>query len=764
MTPLALELGPVAGRRLRVLWRLLLVALAFSVVQTATGVAGSFGDDLFANVLTPAIPALAAALCFARARLFAPDRGAWLAMSVGLGLWALAELYWVVFFSDPSDIPYPSPADALWLAFYLTSYVALMALIRARVRSFQASMWLDGLIAALGAAGLVAALVFKPALTQTHASGAALATNLAYPIGDLLLIAMVFGMFALSGWRAERAWLVLAAGLLASAVGDSIFVYQSAMGTYQEGTLLDVSWALSASLVAMAAWQRERTEKVELQGWPGVVVSSLFTLSSVGVLIYGNVADVPVATLALCGSAAVCAVLRTALAFRDVRSLADSRRSALTDDLTGLPNRRAFYERLRAAVQDLDDSDVGLAVMIVDLARFKELNDALGHHAGDLVLQRFGPRMRRVLRATDTLARLDGDEFGVLVEGGADRRVLAKVVDRLTSALAAPLELDGLDIRVDATIGVALAPAHGSDVDTLVQRADVAMYEARKSGATYAVYAHERDEHSSDRLALMSELSAAITAGQLVLHYQPKADLRTGEIVGVEALVRWQHPTRGLLPPADFIQMAEQTGLMGSLTMRVMDMALRQACEWRHSGWDVGMAVNLSASNLDDPELGRKVERLLTRWNVPPSSLQLEITEDVMMADVERADEVTRGLRELGVELALDDFGTGYSSLAYLRHLPVDELKLDRSFVTDVNSEEKAAQIVGSVVLLARELGLRVVAEGVETESTWNALTALGCDIAQGYFLAHPLPADELETWMASRNAGATGKALATVA
>lgn len=283
------ELQPGIRRGLRILWGILFVSVAFSLIQTLTGVAGSAGDYLLADVLTPAIPAVAALLCLARARLIASDRGAWLAMSVGLGLWALAELYWVVFFQDPNDVPYPSPADGLWLAFYVTSYIALIALIRARVRRFQPSMWLDGLIAALGAAAILAALVFGPVLDQTDTNVSTLATNIAYPVGDLLLIGMVAGMFALSGGRVERAWLWLAAGLGANAVGDSIYVYQSAMGTYQEGTLLDLTWSIAAMLVAVAAWQRTRVEEVELQGWPALVVPSLFTLSSLGVLVYGNV-------------------------------------------------------------------------------------------------------------------------------------------------------------------------------------------------------------------------------------------------------------------------------------------------------------------------------------------------------------------------------------------------------------------------------------------------------------------------------------------
>ncbi len=740
-------------RALRILWGVLAVSVAFSLIQTLTGVAGNAGDDLYADVLTPLIPAVAALLCLARARLIGSDRGAWLAMSIGLGLWALAELYWVLFFNDPSDIPYPSPADGLWLAFYVTSYIALIALIRARVRSFQASMWLDGLIAALGAAAILAALVFGRILDQTGTDVPTLATNLAYPLGDLLLIAMVAGMFALSGWRAERAWLWLAAGLVANAVGDSIYVYQSAIGTYQEGTLLDLTWSIAAVLVAIAAWQPTSGDDVDLQGWPALVVPALFTLSSVGVLVYGNVADLPVLALVLSAGAAVCAVLRTAMAFRDVRSLADSRRRALTDDLTGLPNRRAFYERLREALGEIDENGAGLAVMIIDLDRFKELNDTLGHHAGDLVLQRVGPRMRQTLRATDTLARLGGDDFGVLVESGADAQALLKIAEGITAALERPLQVDGLAIQVEASIGIARAPEHGTDVDVLIQRADVAMCEAKKSGTHTEVYSPTRDEHSRDRLALMNELRAAITGGQLLLHYQPKANMETGQVVGVEALVRWQHPTRGLLQPAEFLPMAEQTGLMGSLSLRVLDSALCQAAEWSYAGLDLSMAVNLSASNLEDSELATKVDRLLSRWGVPSDHLQLEITESVLMADAVSAGEVMRALRELGVELSLDDFGTGYSSLAYLRHLQVDELKLDRSFVTDVDSEAKATQIVGSVVLLARELGLRVVAEGVETAEAWTALSGLGCDLAQGYFLARPLPAEEFEDWLAARPA-----------
>jgi diguanylate cyclase (GGDEF)-like protein/PAS domain S-box-containing protein/excisionase family DNA binding protein len=424
------------------------------------------------------------------------------------------------------------------------------------------------------------------------------------------------------------------------------------------------------------------------------------------------------------------------------------RHQALHDALTDLPNRTLLHDRLGHALRASRRDGRPLALLLLDLDRFKEVNDTFGHHRGDDLLRQVAARLRGALRASDTIARLGGDEFAALLPG-ADEGGARAVATALRAALDVPLVIAGQALQLGASIGVALAPAHGEDAPTLLRHADTAMYAAKHAGDTdVAVYDPAHDPHSPDRLALLAELREAITQGALALHYQPKVALATGQVHGVEALVRWPHPVHGLLPPDQFIPLAEQHGLIGPLTLWVLEEALRQGKLWARAGWDLNVAVNLSAWSLHDASLPDTIAALLRRFDAPPGRLRLELTEGSVMADAERALEVLTRLAALGVGLSVDDFGTGYSSLAYLKRLPVDEVKIDRSFVRDLATDEADAAIVHSTVGLGRSLGLQVVAEGVEDRATWDLLARMGCDVAQGYYLSRPLPAAAVADWL----------------
>ncbi len=423
---------------------------------------------------------------------------------------------------------------------------------------------------------------------------------------------------------------------------------------------------------------------------------------------------------------------------------------ALHDALTNLPNRRLFRDRVEQALLAARRSKESVGVMIIDLDRFKEVNDTLGHHIGDLVLQHVAVRLQSMIREGDTIARLGGDEFAILLPVVTGEEAAAQVADKLLRSLEEPFLLTGWSFDIEASIGIAVCPIHGQDVDSLLQKADVAMYVAKEARTGFEIYSPERDHHTPRRLSLLGDLRKAVEAGQLVVHYQPKADMRAGGIIGVEALLRWHHPEHGLIPPDEFIPLAEHTGLIKPLTMFVLEEALSQCHAWRQDGLQVGVAVNLSMRNLYDPRFADDVQRLLRSWRVEPRYLEFEITESVIMADPQRAGAVLGRLSALGVGLSLDDFGVGYSSLAYLRRLPVTEIKIDKSFVMNITDNESDAMIVRSTIGLARSLGLRVVAEGVETKHTWARLVALGCDVAQGYYLCRPKPAYELTPWLHS--------------
>ncbi len=424
---------------------------------------------------------------------------------------------------------------------------------------------------------------------------------------------------------------------------------------------------------------------------------------------------------------------------------------ALHDPLTGLPNRILFSDRIGHAILQAERHKAKLAVALIDLDRFKEINDSLGHSAGDQVLISVGERMASALRASDTVARLGGDEFGLVLPEISDTDGLLPVLERLQEALEEPVHVQSLPIGIEASIGIAIYPDHGTDAQTLIQRADVAMYEAKRDGFNYVFCDESAHDYDVNSLTLVADLRRAISERELVLYYQPKAALESGVVTSVEALIRWVHPERGLVQPDSFIPLAQETSLIGPLTLYVIEEALRQSRAWREEGIELQVAVNLSTRNLLDRSFPNQVAQLLTRWDVKADALELEVTESSMLANPTRAKAVLGELSQLGIRLSIDDFGTGYSSLAYLRELPVDEIKIDRSFVMGMGAEAGDAVIVRSTVDLGRNLGLEVVAEGVETIEHWERLRELGCNIAQGYYLSRPVPADELCSWLRQR-------------
>ena len=427
------------------------------------------------------------------------------------------------------------------------------------------------------------------------------------------------------------------------------------------------------------------------------------------------------------------------------------RTAGLQDELTGLPNRRLFRDRLRQALLGARRDGALVATFILDLDRFKEVNDTLGHHAGDLLLEQVGARLASMLREADTVARFGGDEFAILaprLDAPADADEMA---ERIAVAMADPFVLDGVAIHVEPSIGIALAPLDAEDPDTLIQRADIAMYNAKHGSLGHAFYSSDGDPYSARRLAMVAELRGAIESRALELHYQPKVDVATGQVIGVEALARWTHPELGPVSPGEFVPIAEQTGLIKPMTLAILELALADARRWVDAGLDLPVSVNISVRNLLDPDLVGQIDYLLSRFGVSPDRLALELTESVVMSDQRRAHEVLERLNAMGIDLSVDDFGTGYSSLAYLKGLPVDELKIDRSFVMNMTTDPADKFIVRCAVDLGRDLGLRVIAEGVEDEETLAALSALGCHAAQGYFFSRPVPAPELTTWLSAR-------------
>jgi diguanylate cyclase (GGDEF)-like protein len=416
---------------------------------------------------------------------------------------------------------------------------------------------------------------------------------------------------------------------------------------------------------------------------------------------------------------------------------------AYHDNLTDLPNRMLFNERAADAVARANEHGTRLAVMLIDLDRFKDVNDTLGHDSGDRLLQALAADLPARMREGDVVARLGGDEFGILADDIDDASAVLALAQRAREILSRPRQIDSIELTVDASIGIALLPEHGSDVETLVRRADVAMYRSKELHAP-VLYESEHDHYSPERLSLIGELHQAIARDQLVLDYQPQCEPASGALRGVEALVRWRHPRRGLLLPEEFIPLAEHTGLIRELTRHVLERALRQSRRWRAAGLDLTVAVNISVRDIVDSRFPDEVGSLLRRHEVSPGRLELEITEKAALSDLPRARAVLLRLSELGVRLAIDDFGSGNSSLAHFRRLPVDVLKIDRSYVTGMLENEDDAAIVDSTVRLAHALGLEVIAEGVEDAACSHHLVEIGCELAQGFYFGGPMPADDV--------------------
>lgn len=451
----------------------------------------------------------------------------------------------------------------------------------------------------------------------------------------------------------------------------------------------------------------------------------------------------------LCGLVLLISIMVGVVVLRRVmKQSRELEHKALFDDLTGLPNRALFFDRFRQAALTYEEEPKPFSIVLVDLDRFKEINDLHGHHIGDLLLRHVAQNISTTMRRSDTVARLGGDEFALLLPGVTSGNAEV-IVKKLHATLCKRVSLDGIMLDIAASMGVASYPEHDMEVNRLLLKADIAMYAAKRFNVGYRVYSPEMEVLAAKNVELLNELRHAIEHEQLQLHYQPKISHHTNSIMGVEALVRWNHPQRGLVPPDEFIPLAESSGLIQPLALWVMQAALQQSVKWHEAGHAFSVAVNLSTRNLLDGDLPGRIARLLASYHARPEWLVLEITESAVMEEPAHALETLIKLSKMGIQLSLDDFGTGYSSLAYLKKLPVSEIKIDKSFIKDMELDANDTVIVRSTIALGQNLGMKVVAEGVENVKIWELLAALGCDASQGYYMSRPLTAAALDEWLA---------------
>ncbi|MEA2127033.1 MAG: diguanylate cyclase [Solirubrobacteraceae bacterium] len=665
---------------------------------------------------------------------------AWLAAA--MTCYAAGNVIFVGWTQYQAHPPVPSPADLAYLGFYPCVGMSALCLLRRDGLPPTKGLWLDGALGAAGAATALAAIL-SPVLVSTGSDLGTVVMGASFAVADLLLIAVVVGVLAVRGLGDGSMWLWLGAGLGVFCAADVTYALHVASGTFVVGTPWTGLWVIGLCVAAMALWRPERGRAAESgRSVAMLVIPGLATVTAVTVLVISSIAQLGLPVIGLATLTLALAGARNLNAFSQVRRLSDAHRQAITDELTGFGNRRGLFEHGAERLAQGAGSD-RLALMLIDLDDFKQFNDSLGHAAGDELLRETARRLAIRVSYPDLLVRLGGDEFALLfsLSAGEDARVCA---ERILDRVGQPVMIDSTRIRVDASAGIVETRGSDTSVPELLRRADVALYAAKAGGARVEYYDPHLDEANRARLETVHDLDAAIVHSQFVLHYQPKIDIDSGAIVGVEALVRWQHPTRGLLYPDAFLPLVEQSGLMAAMTRIVLRTAVQQVAAWRTKGIAIRVAVNLSASDLLDDQLAERIIALLSEYDVPVDSLELEVTESVLMTDPERARAVLERLKRLGLRLAVDDYGTGYCALSYLRDLPIDVLKIDRSFISRMADDTRSAAIVCSTIELAHALGLAVVAEGVEHQPALDTLVSFGCDLAQGYHFGRPVPAPDL--------------------
>jgi diguanylate cyclase (GGDEF)-like protein len=690
----------------------------------------------------------------ARGRL----RAAWTALTVGLIGWAAGDAIWAYHELVLNRFPFPSAADAAYLVLPIGACTAMLLFPSARSMQSPIRLVLDGVIVATALFLVSWFTVLRPVYGAGAESRLATAISLAYPASDLLVLTVSAYVLVRSGSYQRPSLILFTLGMTCIALSDSVFVYLAANGRYSSGDPIDIGWVAGVLLITVAAavGRGDRTgerDPIELPSWASVWLPYAPLLAAGIVAAAQPVESLRSATVQLATVVLVVSVLaRQFLTVGENRKLvATVAEQALRDPLTGLANRDLFQDRLNHAMQLRRRDGRTVGMLVVDLNDFKLVNDTLGHPAGDELLIGSGARILGCARIGDTVARVGGDEFAVLVEADADQCHL--IAHRLVAAFDLPFLIEGEDLLMRPSVGLAIADGNDADLsaEDLYKRADKAMYSAKRSGVGgVTAYTPELEsvsalmgkETGAGLVRFLGQLRHAIDHSQLDLVFQPQFDLRTGKIVGVEALLRWPHPEQGMLVPEEFLPLVRRHGLMGRVNDFVLSGALDEAMRWRSAGADLPVGVNLSAPAIADLSLPDRISRELRSRGLTATAVTVEVTEDVIVSNSDSARIVLNQLRESGTRVSIDDFGSGYSALSYLRDLPVDEVKLDRSFISSILFDGRAAAVVSAVVELAHSLGLTAVAEGVENAATADRLRELGCDVGQGFYFSAPLTAD----------------------
>jgi len=694
-------------------------------------------------ITLPIIPMLSAA----RRR---PETAvAWRFMALAVVLNTAADLVYVVHDARLSPTPVAAPSDILYLLSCGSFIVGVVLLTQVNLGQVRASVRLDGIIAGFATASFASFLWFGPLLAASGGEVQAL-VQMAYPMFDLVMLVLLVAALAPYRYRPNWSTGLLIAGVLSFVVGDIIHVNQVVSRSAVTTTFSDLTFVVGIWLMGLAASSRDdrvlSTRRSLAAASPSVaavpVGAGLLSIAVIGARWVWN-RPAEVGLLALAALALV--LVRMWMTLREERRLVlTSNEDARTDALTGLPNRRYLFERAEVMLAH----DISVGVILIDLDGFKEVNDALGHGAGDVLLGIVGSRFVECLGDRGSIARLGGDEFAVVCAGSEE--TLVEIAGELLMTTSEPCVLQGLHVRLGASMGIAMSLAVGGDPFELLRGADVAMYEAKKNKLGVSVYRETADTNSRASLSLLNDLRNAIENDELCLYFQPTIDVPSGRVHGVEALARWNHPVHGMIQPDEFIPMAEHAGLISQLTGTVIAKAVAEGARLERAGHSLNVSVNISRQDLVNDELPGFIEGVLERHRFPAERLTIEITESSLDEDPERAARCVASIREKGVRISIDDFGVGYSSLSQLLSIAIDELKVDRSFMQGLDHDPRAQAIVRSAIQLGRALGLKVVAEGIESGQVLAVLNGYGVDVGQGAYISHPLHSAQLDRFLDS--------------
>jgi len=744
------------------------VCAAFFFAWVLFGFGGDRSTQVFDDLAQVVAAGFGALCCFvAAARERGRARRAWILIGLAAASWAIGEVVWSWYeIALRRDVPFPSLADVGYLGFVPLALAGMLSFPTAHSRvSSRMRALTDGMIVCASLLFISWATVLGPLYRAGGNNLLEQVIGLAYPASDVVIISLVVFLVVRSANAGRVPLALLGSGLVAIAVADSGFAYLTLIGSYASGNLIDTGWFAGFLLIGLAAVRPARSDAAVARSHtrlgvflPYVIAAAVIFLggikkASAGILESFLFWDMMVVVLLVLG--------RQLLTLLDRISLEkELARQAFSDPLTGLANRALFRDRVGLALARMQRTNQPFALAFLDLDDFKTTNDTMGHEAGDLLLVAVAERLRGSVRPADTVARLGGDEFAMLMEGLEDVTGAVRIAERALWSFHAPYALKNKDVMVGASVGVTLCSTADQSVDDLLSRADMAMYMAKAAGkGRVEVFQEEMATSLLERAELQADLRRAVDRGEFAVHYQPIMNVFDGGVAGVEALVRWEHPERGLLAPGDFIALAEESGVIVPIGRFVLDQALSDFAAWRRqttSPEGPWLSVNLSGHQLQQPQLLDDIVHALERSGVAAGDVVLEITETMLLRERERTVGRLRELASLGLRIAIDDFGTGYSSLSYLQFLPAHFLKIDRAFVAGLEGGAEDAALAHAIVRMADALGLQAIAEGVETEGQRAALRKIGCGLAQGHLFSRAKPANEIGPMIVSRSAAAS--------